>query len=157
MTTKQASPAIKWRPGNNLLHRQSDERVFDILPVCWENRLWRRRQVSKNCRKRYVCEKLKTFLLRAASELIISLKRNPLNSLTENNHHWQFATPAFISDEIIHWFSIRITPFSGNYACMNFMMKVPAKDNSFAHFSDRRWCLTNRKADTSAERTGQAK
>ena len=59
---------------------------FEILPVRWENWLWKWTQVVKNGQKQFFYKKLNNFTLGPTRELIFPLDYSSLVILTENNH-----------------------------------------------------------------------
>ena len=75
-----------WHNDPNNLPQETDQGLFEILPVRWENRLWMWTQVVKNGQNRYFCGKLNNFFLRPARELIFSLKYSSLLVLTGKYH-----------------------------------------------------------------------
>ena len=70
----------------NNLPQEIDRGFFEVLPVRWENRLWRWTQLAKNGQNQYFCGKMNNFFLRPASELIFSLKYSSWEVITGKNH-----------------------------------------------------------------------
>ena len=70
MTCKTASPPPHFFEDSNLkiqhnvsnkLPQETDRGFAEILPVRWENRLWRWTQEAKNGQNQFFCGKLKNF------------------------------------------------------------------------------------------------